>query len=160
MIRLLTCLLLLLWTAPAWGQAIVAHVPDQCQQAYAETVASKWWSEHYRDAKGRGAAWFDRADPERGQYYVGVCDGRAARPGIVRGTEIGPDGKEINASYAAEHPSPTGGYYKTAHWFGYGDTWEDAFHDALRRGFAPGPAVKLNDEEARFLRHITTRRNP
>ena len=102
--------------------------PGGMSQEQAEKMATRWWATCYgRD----GAAW--KSD---GLCWVGICDGKADKPGYTRRIE-GEPGAYINFTTDAKFETPDRRYYANAEWFGKGKTWEEAFYDATSHGHVP-----------------------
>lgn len=119
---------------------VVALVPPpaKTEQAAAEKKAGEYWGKFYRGDKSLGCAYID---PTNGLCYVGVCDGKADKPGYTRRAEGGP-GAYYNTSTDARFKTHDGRWYANASWFGKGKTWEEAFKNATEGGF---PDLRVKD---------------
>lgn len=161
-----TIALILLTLPVAATSAPVPPLPPAMSQADAETLAGRWWGPYHRGSTTNGAAWIlpqaythvvtplsewpwvvIKSDGPKEVFQVGVCGGR---------------GDEWNATR-----SPEALYYVAALEFGSGNSWDGAFHDALKRVSRPvvgrstgfdRDIVFDSAEESRFL--ATTRRSP
>lgn len=123
----------------------------------AERMADRWWGAWYQGEPGQwGAVWHWPGAPSK--CYVGICDGKTDRPGPGSIKLLGERGwYELN--WNASQRAPCGRWYKDPVWFGRGDTWEDAFRDAIDRGHPPMTGGDIDRaEEFRFFMALPGKR--